>query len=847
MNYLGFANLKVKDILAGQLLTCLPNESLQKVAQKMTKSKRSSILVVDNDEVLGIWSEHEALLHDFSIPLQAYRTVNEVMSSPVKQISGEMNLPEVTERFHLDGFRHYLAVDEQGQRLGIISYTDVVMKYNPDAYLVPRLIGSVVKPTVPRLLSTTSISEAAAVMRRAHVDAAVIIFPDGGYGLLTESDIVSALASGITHPKVEQFASPGLISLPENASLIQAKTKMAELNIFHLGVTNQANVLIGIINLADMLYGLRQSYNGDHRHLLDQHEATLAISHQELQLAYKIIGSSLEGVIITDKNLQIEFCNPSFMTITGYEQQEIIGKKPSILSSGRHGAAFYDAMWRQINAQGYWQGEIWNRRKNGEIYPELLTITAIHAEEGKEVIHYTGIFSDITQSKTDEEQIRQLAFYDPLTGLANRRRMLDRLNHELALSLRHQSICALLYFDLDHFKTINDTLGHGFGDAVLCETANRLTAILRDTDTLARLGGDEFVAIMPGLGELKELAINQAQNIAEKIQKHLNLPYWIEGQEVFLAASIGITLFPENTNDALELLRQADTAMYRAKEEGRNQIRFYQKSMQEAANLRFLIIDGLRHALQNHGFFLYYQPQLDDSGRLIGAEALLRWRHPERGDISPAQFIPIAEESNLIVPIGDWVLNAALLQLRQWNRSGFYLPKLAINISLRQFFQKGFIENISSAIARYGIDPKQLTLEITEGLLLDNVEEAIKRMTLLKQMGFSFSVDDFGTGFSSLSYLHNLPLDQLKIDKSFVQGISNGHGKTVIVDTIIAMAKHLGFGVIAEGVENQVELEFLKNSGCLQYQGYYFSPPLPSEAFLTFCQANPSSGLNQNG
>ena len=834
VNYLACSKLKVKEILSSVVLTCLPSESLVSVAKKMADSESSSILVVKEDEVLGIWSEQDAIRHDFSLPSLAHLGIHEVMSSPVKCVSGEMNLLDVTEQFYLDRVGHYLVVDDQGHRLGVISQTDVVMKYSLDFYLVPRLISSVLKHRVLRVLSTASINEATFMMREALVDAVVVGFPDGKLGILTESDIVRALASGIAHPQVVQFARQGIVSLPENETLFQAKTQMSKLKIRHLGVTNHANKLVGMINLTDVLNGLRHNYIEELRHLLDQREISLAISNQELQLAYKVIGSSLEGVIITDKYLRIESCNPSFTTITGYEQQEIIGQKPSVLSSGRHDAAFYATMWRHIGEQGFWQGEIWNRRKNGEIYPELLTITAIHAEEGGEISHYAGIFSDISQSKIDEEQIRQLAFYDPLTGLANRRRMLDRLEHELALALRHQTHCALLYFDLDHFKTINDTLGHSFGDAVLCETANRLLGIVRDTDTVARMGGDEFVAIMPCLGESKEQAISQAQDIAEKIQTQLNLPYWVEGQEVFLAASIGITLFANNNHDPLELLKQADTAMYRSKDEGRNQIRFYQQSMQEAASLRFLITDGLRHALNNQGFLLNYQPQFDHSGRLLGAEALLRWEHPEHGNISPARFIPVAEESNLIVPIGDWVLNAALAQLRQWKQAGFNLPKLAINISPRQFFQKSFIENICLAMERYAINPQQLTLEITEGLLLDDIQEAIKRMTQLKQRGFSFSVDDFGTGYSSLSYLHHLPLDQLKIDQSFVQGISNGQGKTVIIDTIIAMAKHLGFGVMAEGVENQVELDFLATSGCLQYQGFYFSRPLPAHEFVGF-------------
>jgi len=800
----------------------------------MAKNACSSILVMENDIVLGIWTERDAINFDFSSEKNAQTFVSEVMRSPVKSVKSSLTLEAVSEKFRIDGHRHYLVEDQAGDLIGIISQTDVVLNYSLDFYLTPRALNSIITLSVPSIDSSALISEATSTMRETLVDAVIINFPDNTKGILTERDIIKAIATGGVQPVIEDFASKGLISLNENASLYQAKYLMIDNHFRHLGVTDYKGDVISIVNLTDILNGLRSSYISELQNILDEKEASLAASMKGLKLAKKVIESSLEGIIITDKKGIIQSCNPAFTKITGFLENEVIGKSPSVLSSGVHGEDFYHAMWEEITQYGHWQGEIINRRKNGNIYPELLTVMAILDEDSHEISHYAGIFSDISQVKKGEEKIQKLAYFDPLTGLSNRRRLLDRLEHELALAARKKHTSALLFIDLDKFKHINDTLGHAAGDDILCQTAKRLTNTLREIDTIARIGGDEFVIILPELDNNIELALSLSQDLANKIKNALTEPYSYKDHDLFVSASIGITLFPENQDNPLELLKQADNAMFRAKETGRNQVQFYHHSMQAIADERFMIMDGIRQALVHNEFSLHYQPQVDPNSKLVGVEALIRWTHPEHGFISPAKFIPIADESNLIIKIGDWVLNEAFHQVSEWNKQGISLPKLAVNISPRQFYQSDFSDNLIALIEKHQIQPKQITLEITEGLMMNNIEEAIHIMTELKSLGFTFSVDDFGTGYSSLIYLQRLPMDQLKIDKAFVEIISDKGASTVIVDTIISMGKHLGFNVIAEGVENKTELDFLYAHGCFQYQGYYFSKPLPAKELALF-------------
>jgi diguanylate cyclase (GGDEF)-like protein/PAS domain S-box-containing protein len=542
---------------------------------------------------------------------------------------------------------------------------------------------------------------------------------------------------------------------------------------------------------------------------------------------------SQEAIVVTDADAVILRVNPAFTAITGYSAEEAIGKTPRILKSGRHDQAFYQSMWESLLRTGSWQGEIWDRRKNGELYVEWLTITAVKAEDGQ-VTHYVGIQNDITQRKAAEDEIKYLAFYDPLTRLPNRRLLHDRLQQALASSTRSGRHGALLFIDLDNFKTLNDAQGHDRGDLLLQQVAHRLTACIREGDSVARLGGDEFVVILEDLSNTAADAATHAETVGEKIIAMLNRPYDLAGLEHHSTPSMGVTLFSNQRETIDELLKRADLAMYQAKSAGRNTLRFFDPEMQAVVNARAALELNLREGLRNAQFLLYYQAQLD-RGRVTGAEVLLRWQHPERGFVSPADFIPLAEDTGLILPLGQWVLTTACQQLCAWAADPLFAAlSLSVNVSSRQFRQPGFVELVLTTLAATGADPHKLKLELTESLLLDNVEGTIAKMSQLKAHGVGFSLDDFGTGYSSLAYLKRLPLDQLKIDQSFVRDVLTDPNDAAIAKTIIALAHSLGLGVMAEGVEVEAQRDFLADSGCHTYQGYFFSRPLPLEGFETF-------------
>jgi diguanylate cyclase (GGDEF)-like protein/PAS domain S-box-containing protein len=538
-----------------------------------------------------------------------------------------------------------------------------------------------------------------------------------------------------------------------------------------------------------------------------------------------------EGMMVTDENGIIIRVNQAFTRLTGYSAEEALGGKPSMLKSDRQDEEFYRRMWESLHRDSGWQGEIWNRRKNGEIYPEWLNITAVIGKDGK-VTNYVGTFIDFTERKQAENEIHHLAYYDTLCQLPNRRLLLDRLRQAVATGARNQSGGALLFIDLDNFKTLNDTKGHGIGDLLLIEAAKRLQACLREGDTVARFGGDEFVLVLEGLSNESAQAAVQARGVGEKVLETLNRPYILDGNEFHSSSSMGITLFINYRQELDELLKQADTAMYEAKKSGRNTLRFFDPAMQEELEVRAQLETGLREALRKQQFRLYYQMQVDHSGRILGAEVLLRWIHPERGLISPLQFIPLAEETGLIIPIGTWVLENACLQLKAWEADPSTRElQLAVNVSGRQFRQPDFVAQVSEILGRTAINPMRLKLELTESIVLDNVDDTIAKMYALRQVGVSFSMDDFGTGYSSLAYLTQLPLNQLKIDQSFVQHIGSKASDATIIQTIIGMARNLGMEVIAEGVETQEQRDFLEANGCTLYQGYLFGKPIPFEEF----------------
>jgi diguanylate cyclase (GGDEF)-like protein/PAS domain S-box-containing protein len=553
-------------------------------------------------------------------------------------------------------------------------------------------------------------------------------------------------------------------------------------------------------------------------------------SEEQLRLAANTFESQ-QGILITDKDANILRVNKAFTQITGFSAQQAIGANPRLLKSGRHDQAFFQNYWEQLLTNDKFEGEIWNRRKNGEIYPEWQTVTAVRNDLG-EVSHYVSVFSDITEKKDAENKIHNMAFYDPLTSLPNRRLLLDRFDQEIAIARRHKQYGAVLYLDLDHFKILNDSQGHLVGDELLIQVGSRMASVLREEDTPARLGGDEFVVLLHANSESLDAAADHAMVVAEKIREQLNTPFVLGHYQHQIGTSIGIALFPENQESPDAVLQQADTAMYRSKSSGRNTINFFQPSMQVAADLRLSLENDLRGAISQGRFILCYHPQMDADGSIVGAEALIRWEDKLKGRLSPADFIPVAEESNLILTIGRWVLMEACSQIKMWEDAGFSdLPYVSINVSSRQFRQQDFVSQVKFAIESTGIKPNRLGIELTESVMIVDIKDTIDKMNALKVLGVSIAVDDFGTGYSSLVYLKQLPLDVLKIDRGFVRDIMTDSSDAVIVETIISMAKHLNIQVIAEGVETAEQLAFLKQKGCAIFQGYYFDQPLTAANF----------------
>ncbi len=552
-------------------------------------------------------------------------------------------------------------------------------------------------------------------------------------------------------------------------------------------------------------------------------------AEEELRIA-AIAFDSQEGLLVTDAEAKILRVNRAFTRITGYSADDAIGQKPSMLSSGRQPSSFFEDMWNALDSQHFWQGEIWNRSKDGEIYPQWLAISAVRGPDDR-ISHYVASLSDITQRKQAEEQIRRLAFFDPLTALPNRRLLRQHLEDALIDQNAGERGGALLFIDLDHFKTLNDTRGHDIGDQLLNEVGTRLRHTVRDGDVVARIGGDEFVVLLEGLSLELTVAEQQARQVAEKLREALGEPYLLGGQEHHSTPSIGISVLGRGDSSE-DLLKRADLAMYEAKASGRNAVRLYNPAMQNAIDARAQLEIDLRKAIAGDQFLPLLQAQVDGSGNMIGAELLLHWKHPQRGMVAPMEFIPLAEDTGLIVPIGLWVIDYACDTLGRWSDNPHFANiALAVNVSAGQFRQDDFVNQVSAIVTRSGIEPTLLKLELTESLVLHDINDAIAKMRELRALGVGFAMDDFGIGQSSLASLKQLPLDQLKIDQSFVRDLETDPNDAVIVQTIIGMAASLGLGVIAEGVETQAQMDFLDAHGCNAFQGYLIGRPVPRARF----------------
>lgn len=558
--------------------------------------------------------------------------------------------------------------------------------------------------------------------------------------------------------------------------------------------------------------------------VLEQESNGVREQERQLRLFAHIFDSVNEGIIVTDADKNMLFINPAFSTITGYSANDLIGKNLNLLHLGLMDDAFNHDTWRSINEIGSWKGEVVGRRKNNENYAEFLSISTMKNELG-EVSYYIGVFSDISERKAAEERVAYVVLHDSLTNLPNGLLLQDRLVHAICHAGRENHKVAVMCLDLDHFKVINDMLGHLAGDKLLQEVARRISNVSRVSDTVSRRGGDEFVILLPDLKSVEDAAA-----IAAKLINAISDLCMIDGNEIKITTSIGISIFPEDGCDGECLIKHADAAMYHAKKNGRDNYQFFTNEMIQLAFERMSIERKLRHALECQEFCLHYQPQVDlRSGRIIGVEALLRWNNPETGMIPPGYFIPIAEENGLIIPIGEWVLREACRQNSEWRMLGLPEINMAVNLSAVQFRQNNFGEMIKAILCEYGLDPSALELEITEGAVMHNAEVSIALLLELKAMGLKLSVDDFGTGYSSLSYLKRFPIDKLKIDQSFVRDIVVDSDDAVIVSTIINMARTLKLKVIAEGVETAEQLSFLKRQECDEVQGYYFNKPMTPE------------------
>lgn len=553
-------------------------------------------------------------------------------------------------------------------------------------------------------------------------------------------------------------------------------------------------------------------------------------AEKDLRMAATVFEHSTSAILITDPAGYIVQANEAFSRVSGYEVAQVLDQLPNMLTVDEQQEAHLRYVLKQLHQHNTWEGEVWLKRRSGEHYPAWVGITAVLDDEG-DLASYVCFFSDISERKASEQRIHRLAYYDALTHLPNRTLFQDRLHTALQTAQRQKSWVVLMFLDLDRFKPINDSLGHAAGDRMLKDMATRLLGCVDDDDTVARMGGDEFTLLLQPRAT-REQALNRAINVAEQILASLVRPFVLEAREFFVTASIGIALSPQDGNELSQLMKNADTAMYHAKERGKNNFQFYQADMNASALERLELESDLRHALEQNEFVLYYQPQFSGDGkRLTGTEALLRWRHPRRGLVPPGDFIPVLEELGLVVDVGDWVISEACRQLKTWHQAGVRVPKVSVNISTRQFSDGQLGTRIANILRDTGLPPACLELELTESILMREVSEAMQILAGLKNLGLSIAVDDFGTGYSSLNYLKQFPIDVLKIDRTFVDGLPSGEQDAQIARAIIAMAHSLNLAVIAEGVETHEQLEFLREHDCDEVQGYLFGRPMPAERF----------------
>ncbi|OHX14253.1 diguanylate cyclase [Chromobacterium sphagni] len=815
----------IAGIASCDLLCCPPSLSLREAASRMMAAGCSSILVQNDDgSICGIWTEADAL---WALPgaLDPLQPVGAALGAPPASLPHDMPLAEAVEIFRRRQLRHAL-VSRNGQPLGMLTLTDIVRNQGVESFLIVKRVSSLPGPQAVILPVAASPVEALQLMREQGLTALVFALPQGGYGILTQRDALRWLADDSMPATLDAGCRQPLIGVPAQASLLQARQLIQQHNIRHLGVFGDDGRLLRLLGFDDIVRGIEHEYQHELGQALRQRDEALQQSRHSLLLADKVFESTMEGIVITDRNGLIQSVNPAFSRITGYSREEALGQTPAMLKSGKQPPEFYQQLWRGLLRDGRWQGEVVNRRKGGLLYTEHLSITAIRDADG-ECLHYVAVFSDITQRKQAEERLHFLANHDALTSLPNRTLFLEKLQGAVERAAAKGHGLALLFIDLDRFKLVNDTLGHYAGDQLLVRIAGQLQAQLQPAETVARLSGDEFTVLLEGVDGVAQVA-GRAQAILDAITELSGAA----GQQMFVSASMGISLFPDDGREADTLLVHADTAMYRAKESGKNGFQFYTADMNARALERLKLEYSLHRALAQQELELWYQPKVAlDSRRIVGAEALLRWRHPELGLVAPDRFIPIAEESALIVQMGAWVLETACADIRRWRDAGLAPGRVAVNVSGRQLKYGDFVRQLERVLAEHGLDSAALELEITESVAMEEGGGMVETLRRLQQLGMYLSIDDFGTGYSSLSYLKRLPVRGLKIDRSFIADLHCDSDDAAITRAIVSIARSLGLDIVAEGVERESQRRFLLEQGCDCAQGYLFHKPLPKAEF----------------
>ncbi len=777
---------------------------------------------VDSDATLdaALACAWDIVLSDYSVPGMSFQTTLAKLRAhdpllPVILVSGSIGEELAVELLHL-GLADFVLKDHMARLAGAIRRAIEVAQGRRSLEQAQRALAASEQnfralfegsPTMMLALDPTSLR-----VRLANRNALQML----GY---TAEDMLDAHIDDLTHPDDLD------VTRARNTQLLVGKLSTVRLQKRYLRRDGSAF-------WAETSASALRDAEGRLTLLVGSAVDITARRHDEEQLRVAAIAfETQDGMLVTDASGVIQRVNGAFSRITGYSADEVVGKTPAILQSGRHDKAFYANMWDNLAREGYWHGELCNRHRDGEFFTERLAISAVRDLSGK-VTHYVGSLNDVTKEREAQAKAEHLENFDALTELPNRSLLYDRIEHALAGSSRSLQFGALMLIDLDQFKHINDSFGHKVGDALLALGAHRLRLAVRDDDTVGRFGGDKFIVLLEDLGRDAAAAVRQAGGLAEKIRVSMAEKYIVGSERLLCSVSVGLTMF-DGADAAVEsVLKQAELAMYRAKTEGRNSVRFFLPEMQEALDARNALENDLREGLEQGQFVLHYQAQLNRAHRIVGAEALVRWNHPRRGLTYPGTFIALAEETGLILPLGQWVLERACAQLGAWaEHPATRQLRVAVNVSVRQFRQPDFVMRVRDALMRNGADPSLLKVEITESLVLDDLDDAFAKMGALKALGVGISLDDFGTGSSSLSYLTRLPLDQLKIDQSFVRNLPAVGNDAMVAQTIIAMAKGLGLEVIAEGVETEPQLAFLTHHGCDAFQGFHFGRPITADAF----------------